>query len=127
MKCIDLMENDLGFVISRGSAGSKTVALHSGFNVDNKKSFKKKFQRLGVAVVQHAKLLGVDYSGGKAVRRTAQRARIRKVGKRLSRYKQLGNRAARHLVKTGAGPSLRYGAASYGATDSAVKAVRFFS
>ena len=126
-RCISLLEEDLGLVVSRGSAGRKTVALHSGLNKFYKTSLGTKLKRQGVTMVQQAKLLGVDYSAGKSVRRSTQRARIRKVSKRVSRFRQLGSKAALHVVKTGAGPSLRYGASAYGASSSAIKAVRFFT
>ena len=39
----------------------------------------------------------------------------------------MGSRAALHVVKTGAGPGLRYGAAAYGTSSSALKSARFFT
>ena len=125
--CINILENNMGFVVSRGKAGSKTVVVHSGLKGRHGKLVKKRLGTLGVKVVRQAKLLGVDYTAGKRVRRSVQMARIRNISKRVARYKQLGKRAARHVVRTGAGPGLRYGASSHGITNTALKAVRFFS
>ena len=83
--------------------------------------------KIGVKVARHTKLLGVDFSAGKKVKRSVQRSRVSKICKRKRRYRQLGKKAAGHVVKTGAGPGFRYGAATYGATNSAIKAVRSFA
>ena len=83
--------------------------------------------RLVWCVQSQTKLLGVDFSAGKKVKRNVQRRRIANIRCRMYRYRQIGARAARHILKTGAGPGFRYGAGVYGITDSAVKAVRSFS
>ena len=123
--CIKLLEDDLMLVVSRGQKNSKTVAVHSGFK--DKGRLKKKMCSLGVGLVRQAKLLGVDFSAGKKVKRIVQRSRISKVSRRLMRYKQVGKKAARHLVRTGVGPGMRYAVAVYGATNTAIKAARSFS
>ena len=106
---------------------AKTVVLHSKLSQLGKRRIAKAMERLGVGVVRHTKLLGVDFSAGKKVKRSVQRARIARVCSRRRRYRQVGGKAARQLVKTGAGPGFRYGSAAYGATNSAIKAVRSFS
>ena len=50
-----------------------------------------------------------------------------KVAKRRSKYRQLGKKAASHVLKTGATPSIAYGVGVYGATNSAIKKARSFA
>ena len=123
--CIVALEQDLQLVVSRGKRDSKTIAIASNTGTSSRMS--AKMAKLGVRVVHRAKLLGIDYSEGRKVRRGVQRSRIKQVLKRKQRYLRIGRRAAAHLVKTGAGPALRYGTAVVGASCSAIKAARGFS
>ena len=125
--CIATLEVGLGMTVSRGSKGSKTIALHSSLNQRCSKKFAKNMGQLGVKVARHAKLLGVDFSAGKKIQRSVQRKRIVKICHRRKRYRQLGTRGASHVTKTGAGPGFKYGSAAFGATNSAIKVVRSFS
>ena len=133
-ECVHVMEEKLCLMVSRGRSGAKTVAVHSdlgwkgsGTDPRSRRRFAKSMGKLGIVVARQAKLLGVDFSGGKRVKRSVQRRRVIKICKRKSRYRQLGRKAASHVVKTGAGPGFRYGAAVYGATNTAIKTVRSFS
>ena len=123
--CIKFLEEDLQLVVSRGSRDSKTVAVASRASTSARIS--AKLAKIGVRVVHQARLLGVDFSAGRKVRRGVQRSRISKVLKRKVGYLRIGRKAAAHLVKTGAGPALRYGAAVVGASSSAIRAARGFS
>ena len=132
--CIAELEVGLGLVVSRGKANSKTVALTSSHSRWKKRPNKEAHERLtkgmkalGVHMVKQTKMLGVDFSVGKKIKRTEQAARVRKVSKRLPRIRQLGSGAARHIVKTGVGPTMRYGASACGITNTTLRAVRNFS
>ena len=125
--CIATLEVGLGMVVSRGKRDSKTVAIHCKLSKACKKRFAKNMKALGIKINQQAKLLGVDFSAGKRIRRSTQRKRIVKICRRKKRYQQLGKKAANHVVRTGAGPGFKYGAGVYGASTSAIKAVRSFS
>ena len=126
-RCIADLEVGLGLVVSRGKDNSKTVFLHSAMQKKGRQRLAKAMARMGVKGAQQTKLLGVDFSAGKKVKRSVQRKRISKMSGRRKRYRQLGKKTANHVLKTGGGPGMRYGAAAYGATDSAIKLVRSFS
>ena len=78
----------------------------------------------GVMLKKQVKLLGIDFTSGKRVKRTVQKQRASNVLSRKARYKQCGAKAARHLVRTGALPALRYGAGVIGASRATVRASR---
>ena len=82
---------------------------------------------LGISTRKQGKLLGVDYAEGKACAKKVQNSRLKNVAKRRRRYRQLGRKAASFLVKTGAGPAVRYGNICTGASNAAVKAARRFA
>ena len=81
----------------------------------------------GVSMRKQVKLLGIDFSSGKRVKRTVQKQRMRDVASRRGRYKQCGKKAARHCVRTGALPALRYGAGVIGVSRATVRAARSFA
>ena len=101
--------------------------MHSALSSRCRKNFARTMGEVGVRVTRQTKLLGVDFSAGKKVKRSVQRKRIAKICRRGRRYRQLGRKGASHVVKTGAGPGFKYGVAAYGATNSAIRAVRSFS
>ena len=81
----------------------------------------------GVMLKRQAKLLGIDFSSGKRIKRAVQKQRVQNVLVRKKRYQQCGARAARHLVRTGALPALRYGAGVVGVGKAALRAARSFA
>jgi ribonuclease HI len=128
--CISKLEEDLEFKVSRAAPwctdkAAKTVGVASLASLS--KVLAPKLKALGVSVQKRVKLLGVDYAAGKKVVRAVQALRLRTVCGRLPKYKRLGKLAARHLVRTGAAPAMRYGVTVVGATNSALKTARRFS
>ena len=84
-------------------------------------------RRFGVDTTKHVKFLGIDYAAGKRVRRTVQKKRLIVVTKRVGRYKQLAKAAANRILRTGAGPAIRYGASVLGTNSTALARIRRFA
>jgi ribonuclease HI len=128
--CISKLEDDLEFKVSRAAPGrcdkkAKTVGVASIASLT--KVMAPKLKTLGVSMQRRVKFLGVDYAAGKPVVRAVQALRIKTICARAPGYRRLGKRAARHLVRTGAAPAMRYGVAVVGATNSALQTARRFS
>ena len=116
-RSIDLLEEGLGLKVSR----TKTIVVASSWTLAKK--LQAKLNRHGIGVRAKVKMLGVDFSCGKKVGRSAQRERVEKVTARKSRYMKLGKKAAGRIVKAGAAPAVQYGASVYGTPNTTLKAV----
>ena len=127
---IDRLEVDLDMRVSRakpwGRDGSKkTVATFSSKNLHQR--LEPTMRALGVATPAQVKLLGCDFAAGKVTKRTVQSQRMGKVTKRLRRYQQLGKKVGRHVLKTGGGPALKYGASIWGTPSRLMRKIRVFA
>jgi ribonuclease HI len=129
--CVSKLEDGLLLTVSRGrkrwrlDPSTKTVATASSSALS--KLLEPSMRAVGVATRRRVKLLGIDYSSGKRVCRAVQRSRVQLVLGRQEGYKRLGKFAARHLVRTGAAPAVRYGANVLGVNKTTLKAVRRFA
>ena len=129
--CIGKLEGELELQVSRSRVAwqldpkAKTVGVASSNALARR--LEPKLRALGVAVRRQAKHLGIDYAAGKRVVRHVLKARVKTVSGRVHRYRRMGKKAADRLLRTGAAPSMRYGAGVCGATDSIVKSARRFS
>ena len=121
---IALLEEELELQVSRGTTQSKTVTTASSGQVAAR--LRPRMAALGVRECRHAKLLGIDFSCGSRLKRSAQSKRIAAVTARKGRLSALGKRAARRISQTGAAPAMRYGAGVTGASSAAVRKVRRF-
>ena len=118
---IELLEDDMELQLSR----TKTTVTASSWTLARR--LRPKLKLRGIGVHKSAKLLGVDFSCGKRVARSAQVARVKKVTCRKTRYSKLGKNAASRLVKAGAAPAMNYGASVYGTPSTTLKAIRGFA
>ena len=118
---IGMFEEDLGLTVSR----TKTVAVASTPTLTTR--LRPRLRKYGIRTKDKVKFLGVDYCGGSKITREVQNQRFQSVKGRANRYRQCGRRAARHLLRTGAAPAIRYGSVIVGAPDALVKQVRQFS
>ena len=130
-RCVDMLEEDMGLCISRGVVDGKVDSKAKTFVLASTSKLAKKLQpkltALGIKVKSKGKMLGIDFSCGRKVVRSAQTARVRKVAARRRRYCMLGRKAASRLVRSGAAPACQYGASVYGTPSSTLKAVRGFA
>ena len=111
----------MGLLVSR----DKTFVIASSWTLA--KEFRPKLSRLGLAVKNKAKMLGIDFSCGKGGARATQGGKVKGVVGRRSRYQKVGKKAAGRLVKAGAAPAMTYGTSVYGMPNATLKAVRGFA
>ena len=125
-----MLEDELGLRVSRGRHGefddkAKSVAVASTPTLEAK--LQPRLKRHGIQTKCKVKFLGIDYCGGRAFRRDVQRHRMDTVASRAHRMRQCGRKAARHLLRTGAAPAVRYGCVVVGAPNGLVQRARRFA
>ena len=128
--CIFMLEDELGLRVSRGRHGefddkAKSVAVASTPTLEAK--LQPRLKRHGIQTKCKVKFLGIDYCGGRVFRRDVQRHRMDTVASRAHRMRQCGRKAARHLLRTGVAPAVRYGCVVVGAPNGLVQRARRFA
>ena len=103
--CIDKLETELQLKVSRGKRWQldekgKTIVVASSAALA--RTLEPKMRAMGVATRKQAKMLGIDFAGGRRVVRSVQKSRLKAVVNRRHRYRRLGKVAAARLLKTGA-------------------------
>ena len=80
-------------------------------------------RRMGIATVNVAEHLGVDFQTAGRLVRVRQAARMREVQAKLGRDVRLGKKAGAHVFKTGALPAMRHGTSIVGATVATMRKI----
>ena len=124
VSAIVLLEGELHLQVSRGTSQSKTITVASSSKTAAK--LQPGIASMGIKGSQHAKLLGIDFSCGAKLRRSAQCKRISAATARRERLCALGKRAARRIARSGTAPAMRYGTSVTGASNGVVQKVRRF-
>ena len=121
------LENGLDFHVSKDEKGveGKSVVLVS--NASLKAALTTSTKALGMRVVSHARILGVDaFGAGSARQRRTQYARLTKIRKRMPKvqfYKKYGAMTNK-IVKAGLMPSALHGVRCTGMPPTRLKAFR---
>ena len=129
--CIDAFENELCLTVSRSHTpfavdpSAKKVATFSHSATAKRSAIS--FRRIGVGISRQVKFLGIDYAAARRIRRTVQKKRLLVVTQRVGRYKKIGKTAGARILRTGAGPAMRYGASVLGTDSTALSRIRRFS
>ena len=129
--CIQTLEEELHLKVSRAERPfcidkmTKTVATVSSAKLG--KRIAPSLRRFGVATQRQVKFLGIDYAAGKCVGRKIQKKRFVKVLSRIGRYKMLGKKGGTKVLRTGAGPAVRYGASVLGTNSTWLCRIRRFA
>ena len=129
-RCVQMLEDDLEGKVSRASkwcidTKTKTVAIGSSCKVN--RALRPRMRALGVKTEGSAKLLGVDYSSGARLRRKVQNKRLKQANAKRTMLRRFGRKAAERIIRTGLGPSIRYGAGVVGASSSTIQGARRLS